>query len=309
MKFLLFLISLSWIYAQTYSAYMMVYFKEGAEELRFSVSDNGFEYLALNENNPVLSSKTIAATGGIRDPHIYRAVDGKTFYLVMTDMVAANGWDSNHGIVMLKSTNLIDWTFSRVDMHTAFPQQFGNVLNMWAPQTIYDAEKKKYMIYWSMHKEGDPNAIYYSYANDNFTALETVPERLFLPDSGSCIDADITYADGVYHLFFKNEQANAIQQAVSTSLTKGYKVNDTRHYSPTGRASEGPCVFRLNNENTYVLIFDQYTSNQYPFYESKDYLNFSLTTRRVTMNYQPKHATVMSITKEERDALVKKWGI
>ena len=46
--------------------------------------------------------------GGVRDPHILRCEDGKTFYMVVTDMVSDNGWDSNRAMVLLKSTDLVN---------------------------------------------------------------------------------------------------------------------------------------------------------------------------------------------------------
>ena len=55
------------------------------------MSDDGYNFKALNSNQPILSSEKITESGGVRDPHIMRANDGKTFYMVATDMVAAKG--------------------------------------------------------------------------------------------------------------------------------------------------------------------------------------------------------------------------
>jgi hypothetical protein len=301
------------ISAQTYSSYLFVYFtgNSGSQEsVRFAVSDNGFEYLALNNNEPILSSATISSTGGIRDPHILRGVDNKTFYMVMTDMKSANGWSSNHGIVMLKSTNLVDWTYSKVDIHVVFPK-FNGVNRMWAPQTIYDPEKKKYMVYFAMRSGDDQEVIYYSYANDDFTTLETSPEVLFIPENKlTCIDPDIILKDGVYHLFVTTQgNGTGIKQALSKSVSGGYKVENDVYIQPDTVALEGSCVFKLINEDTYLLIYDMNTSGKYQFTESKDLLTFKVTTRRVSHNFTPRHGTVMTITAEERERIVKKWGI
>ena len=64
------------------SAYLFVYFignKIGEEQIRFALSDDGFNYKALNDNQPVVNSKKISLSGGVRDPHILRCEDGKTF--------------------------------------------------------------------------------------------------------------------------------------------------------------------------------------------------------------------------------------
>ena len=79
------------------SAYLFVYFtgnRMSEEAVRMAVSLDGYNYKALNGNQPVLDSRVISSTGGVRDPHILRCEDGKTFYMVVTDMVSANGYTS-----------------------------------------------------------------------------------------------------------------------------------------------------------------------------------------------------------------------
>lgn len=50
------------------------------EAVRYAVSMDGYTCWALNDNEPVIDSKVISSTGGVRDPHIFRCEDGKTFY-------------------------------------------------------------------------------------------------------------------------------------------------------------------------------------------------------------------------------------
>jgi len=50
------------------------------------VSEDGFNYRALNNNEPVIDSKKISTSGGVRIPHILRGADGKAFYLLVTDL-------------------------------------------------------------------------------------------------------------------------------------------------------------------------------------------------------------------------------
>ena len=108
---------------EPYVAYLFAYFQGNhisQEAVCFAVSKDGYNFHALNGNKPVLDSKAISSTGGVRDPHILRAEDGKTFYMVLTDMVSANGWDSNRAMVMLRSTDLIHWTHSVVNIQKRF---------------------------------------------------------------------------------------------------------------------------------------------------------------------------------------------
>ncbi|WP_367868263.1 hypothetical protein [Pedobacter sp. WC2423] len=106
------------------TAYLFTYFtgNKGLEEsIHFAISNDGYTYRALNHNQPVISSAAISLTGGVRDPHILRGSDGKTFYMVVTDMVAAKGWDANRAMVLLKSADLVNWTSSIVNIQKRFP--------------------------------------------------------------------------------------------------------------------------------------------------------------------------------------------
>lgn len=63
-------------------AYLFTYFTGNhisQEAVCYAVSMDGYSYWALNDNKPVLDSKVISSTGGVRDPHILRCEDGKTF--------------------------------------------------------------------------------------------------------------------------------------------------------------------------------------------------------------------------------------
>lgn len=293
------------------SAYLFTYFtgnSRAGEAIRFAISRDGYHFSALNNNEPVILSEKISSTGGVRDPHILRGADGKTFYMVVTDMVSANGWNSNRAMVLLKSRDLVNWTSSVVNIQKRFP---GNedLLRVWAPQTIYDPVAKKYMVYWSMKHGKDPDKIYYAYANADFTGLETAPEQLFFsPANGACIDGDIVFKDGKYHLFFKTEGDGAgIKVAVSDRLTGGYKLID-KYVQQTKDPVEGAGVFKLNGKNEYILMYDVYTKGRYQFTRTTDLENFTVVDEEVTMDFHPRHGTVMSITATEAARLMKKWG-
>ena len=157
-----------------YVAYLFTYFHGNSveeEQICFSVSLDGYNYRALNNNRPVIDSKKISETGGVRDPHILRSQDGETFYMVVTDMTSSKGWDSNRGMVLLKSKDLVNWTSSTINIQKKYPGQ-EELKRVWAPQTIYDPEAGKYMVYWSMQHGNGPDIIYYAYANSDFTDLE-----------------------------------------------------------------------------------------------------------------------------------------
>lgn len=299
---------------QEYVGYLFTYFhgnnKEG-EQICFAVSLDGYNYRALNNDKPVISSEAISETGGVRDPHILRTRDGETFYMVVTDMVSANGWDSNRGMVLLKSNDLVNWTSSTINIQKRYPGQ-EQLKRVWAPQTIYDPHADKYMIYWSM-KHGDDglDIIYYAYANEAFTDLEGEPKQLFFPKDGkSCIDGDIVYKNGIFHLFYKTEgHGNAIKKAMTDNLTSGCWIEQPDEKQQTSHSVEGSTVVKLIGEEKYLLLYDVYGRGEYQFCESVDLDIFKLVDEKVSMDFKPRHGSVIPITQKELEAVTTKWGL
>lgn len=295
-----------------YIAYLFTYFTGNRieeEAVRFAISLDGYHYKALNKGLPILDSKKISSTGGVRDPHILRGQDGKTFYMVLTDMVSAEGWDANRAMVLLKSTDLIHWTSHVVNIQKRYPNQ-ENLLRVWAPQTIYDPQVQKYMIYWSMKHGDEPDKIYYAYANADFSDLESEPKQLFFPLNGkSCIDGDIVLKDSTYYLFYKTEgHGNGLKVAKTNALTSGKWEESLDYKQQTKEAVEGSCVFKLIGVDRYVLMYDVYGKGRYQFTKSTDLEHFSVIDDEVSMDFHPRHGTVIPITRTELNRLVDTWG-
>jgi arabinoxylan arabinofuranohydrolase len=293
-------------------AYLFAYFignDRGEEAIRFAISEDGFSYRALNNNQPVLDNQIISTTGGVRDPHILRGNDGKTFYMVVTDLfVLEMGW-KNYAMVLMKSNDLINWESSVVNIPEAFPEKFGDVWRVWAPQTIYDEEAGKYMIYFSMKQNDDPDIIYYAYANLDFTALESEPKQLFFnPTNNSCIDADIIEKDNKFYLFHKSESGNpGIKLAISEKLTEGYEIIGNERVDKETSNVEGSGIFKLNNSDEWILMYDVYSLGRYQFTKSSDLKNFTVIDEIISMNFKPRHGTVLPITLVEMKRLMDKW--
>ncbi len=308
-----------------YSAYLFVYF-EGAEgtrknqeQIRFATSPDAVRWKALNHNQPILNSDDITLSGGIRDPHILRSEDGNTFYMVVTDMsTATNGWKDNPGITMLKSTDLINWEHRIINLEKQYPAKFKNVQYVWAPQTIYDPKADKYLVYFTIkYRDDETLGFYGAYANKDFTALENEPVLMFTPKDGG-IDADIIYKDDMYHLFFKGNSKDrngkkaqsGIKQATAKTLQGPWKEHfeylDAYHNSQTN--VEGSSVFKLNDSDTYILMYDLYSSKRYEFQRSTDLHHFTNKPESFTKDFHPRHGCIMSITAEEAKRLNDKWG-
>ncbi|GFI00424.1 family 43 glycosylhydrolase [uncultured Phocaeicola sp.] len=294
-----------------YIAYLFTYFTGNhisKEAVCYAVSTDGYTYWALNDNKPVIDSKVISSTGGVRDPHILRCEDGKTFYMVVTDMVSGNGWDSNRAMVLLKSTDLVNWSHAVINMQKRYAGQ-EKLKRVWAPQTIFDPEVGKYMVYWSMKYGDGADVIYYAYANQEFTDLEGEPKPLFIPENKkSCIDGDIVFKNGIYHLFYKTEgHGNGIRVATTRSLTSGQWEEEPDYKQQTTDAVEGAGTFKLIGQDKYILMYDVYMKGKYQFTETTDLKNFKVIDGAVKMNFHPRHGTIIPITRAELKRITDKW--
>ncbi len=296
-----------------FSAYLFTYFKGNKvedEAICYAVSTDGYHYKTLNNNTPVIDSKKISSTGGVRDPHLLRAEDGKTFYMVVTDMTSSKGWDSNRAMVLLKSTDLVNWSSSVIHIQKKYAGQ-DDLKRVWAPQTIYDAAAGRYMIYWSMKHGDGPDIIYYAYANPEFTDLEGEPRVLFNPKNGkSCIDGDIINKNGLYYMFYKTEgHGNGLRLAITDSLASGKWIEQPGYKQQTRDAVEGSSTFKLINSDTYILMYDVYMKGKYQFTESRDLDVFKVIDQEITMDFHPRHGSIIPITARELKRLTDQWGL
>ena len=292
-------------------AYLFTYFNSNDpkdEQICYAISDDGYNYTPLNMGMPVIESDTIALTQCVRDPHILRCEDGKTFYMVVTDMRSAYGWSSNRGMVLLKSTDLVNWQHSTINFPTRYTKAWKNVIRVWAPETIYDRKAGKYMVFYSL-RTSDPKSydkIYYQYANEDFTDLEGEPQWLF--DAGNAtIDGDIVYneADQLYHLFYKQESGRGIYQAVAKNLTDKWQMLDG-NVEQTKEAVEGVGVCKAIDGKSWIIMYDCYGSGHYQFCKSTDLKTFEFVQNTATRGkFTPRHGTIIPITRAEKERLLK----
>jgi len=315
------------------AAYLMVYHKDEDHSLHFALSSDGYSFTDVNGGKPVIQGRDIAEQKGIRDPYIMRGPDN-LFYMAMTDLhiYAKNeglratewqrdgekyGWGNNSSLVLMKSSDLVNWSSTDLHVDQAFPG-FEEIGCAWAPEMIYDAQKKKLMVYFTMRFLNGNHCLYYSYVDDAFTKLETKPEPLFeYPKNISCIDGDIIQVGDKFHLFYvAHDGTPGIKQAVSDSLTSGY-VYDPAWCDLEPKACEAPNVWKRNGEDKWVLMYDSYGTepHNFGFRETTDFKTFTDLGRfnegvmKATNFFIPKHGAVMSLTAEEARQLADHWGL
>ncbi len=317
------------------SAYLMVFHQDADHGLHMAVSHDGYTFVALNGGLPVMAGDTIAEQKGIRDPHIYRGPDG-AFYLAMTDLhIFAReegkrdtewerdgelyGWGNNRGLVLMKSDDLINWkrTNLRID---AVSQELSEIGCAWAPETIYDPEAEKLMVYYTMRIGNGQNKLYYFYVNDDYDKMESLPELLFEYPDGvtTAIDGDITQYGDKYHLMYvAHDGTPGIKQAVADSPSGPWTYIDEWVDTEKG-ACEAPNIWMRNDgSGRWVLMYDVYSVNphNFGFLETSDFETFTDLGRfndgvMKTVGFEsPKHGAVVSITEDEARRLIERWGI
>ena len=309
---------------EPYSNYLFAYFPaNNNENIYYALSNDGYNFTPMNNGKRVVAADTVSIKKGLRDPHVLRAPDG-WFYMVNTDMKSAEGWASNRGMVLMKSRDLINWKHSTVHCPDKYKgKNFANVTRVWAPETIWDenyvnkdGSKGRPLVYYSLLTNDGTisyDKVFFNYANEDFTDLEGDPTHFF--DRGkSTIDMDIVYnpVDKLYHAFYKNEGDGGICKVQAQTLTSENGTKAPTWYKrsnalqQTTEAVEGAGVFKLINQNTWVLMYDCYNNGHYQFTSSTDLETFKFVQNTETKGaFTPRHGTVLPLTAQETAALMK----
>ena len=257
--------------------YLYCHMSDKGEWTAYAVSRDGYNYQDINDGKPIFDPAEHARIeGGTRDAYITRTHNGKGYIMVTTDMCVAKShkWD-NYGIDLLKSDDLIHWTY----------------------YSMLNRAEEKY------------DRMYYSYADKSFTKI-TTPKLLF--DWGyATIDADINFlkSDGLYHMLIKKEGGKpGIYTATSKHLNHGWgePVEDDYVSFEGKKNCEGSSAFQLMGDDTWRVAYIQYSDHpkHYRICKADKYLrNFSdpVDIKGVT---GPQHGSFMRITKKEYQRLL-----
>ncbi len=232
--------------------YIMGYFTESPEglanafSLHLASSCDGRNWSPLNGGRPVL----VPGIGerGMRDPFIFKKQDGQFI------VVATNMWNSE-SVMCYDSPDLIRFEAGRLLRLNS------SGMHAWAPEIIYDPERRQYAIFWSGNT--DRNRIYVNYTEDFLTVTE--PEVFFDPGY-DVIDASIAQHERGYCLSFKDErnpqqaprEGKRIKGASSISLEPG-SFNKAVYSKALGEPMiEGPVIIRALDEDKWYLYGDCY---------------------------------------------------
>lgn len=290
------------LYAQSDSVYLFCYFKGGGDGLHYAYSEDGYNWKAMF-NDSIVLKPTVSKDKLFRDPCIIKGADGK-YHMVWTV-----SW-ADKGIGYASSDDLIHWS----------EQQFIPVMahedsarNTWAPEINYDAKKKEYMVYWATTIAGrfpqkDTSAegrrynhrMYYVTTKD-FKSWSKA--KLLYEPGFSVIDATIVPNGKQYVMFLKNETRSPVEK----NLRVAYAKNITGPYSIAGPPitgnywAEGPTVLKIGDE--LIVYFDKYTTRKYGAVSSKDLVNWTDISDKISFPKGVRHGTALKISRYEFDKM------
>lgn len=324
-------------------AYLFTFFNDATHSLFMATSHDGYEFTAVNDGKPVIAGDSISEQHGIRDPHIYRGPDGK-FYMVLTDLHIYGqrdgirdtqwerpdeyGWGNNRGIVLMKSDDLIHWSHNMVRIDKLFPEKYSEVGCFWAPETIYDPEEDKMMVYFTLRERGEnlpggeprskKTRLFYAYTDPEFTTFVSEPKEFFVHPNPEIqiLDADIhPMPDGRYFMTYcSQESPGGVRFAISDKINRGYEFVD-EWIDDEPRSCEAPTTWKRIGEDKWVVMYDVFSINphNFGFVETSDFKTFTPIGRfnegpmKATNFQSPKHGAVIHITNEEATRLENHW--
>ena len=305
--------------ADSIGSYLFVTFRGEAtpmtEQIYFMVSEDGRDWQALNNADPVLISTV--GEKGVRDPFILRSPDNSTFYLIATDLSInlTHDWGraqtaASKSIVVWESPNLVNWSEPR--LVKVAPDSAGCT---WAPEAIYDEKRGEYMVFWASKTADDHFSKHRIWAAHTQDFKSFGEPFVYIEKPNTVIDTSIVRENGSYYRFTKDEKYKAITMETSANLMEGWQ--DVEGFSLAKLTGyEGPTCFMIQPAEgeqpaQWCLLLDWYSRGRgYQSYET-DHLsegNFIKATPMKFPFHPVRHGTVLPITQAEKARLLQQWG-
>lgn len=237
----------------TQSYWLYAGFKDpGDKGIWFSTSTDGLKWHELNNDQP-----WIALPEGMprmRDPFITK--DPRVGYHMIWTI-------GNQRLGYAHSNDLVHWSPPRtISVMADNP----HVLNVWAPEMIYDNKSKSWFIYWSSTVDGqfpetegqvknNKNHRIYYMTTDDFHEFSAV--KLFYDPGYPVIDATLHFENGKYTMIVKDERDIPLKKQLKLTTSENILGPWQPLSEPmTESWTEGPSIMKLADK--YILYFDHY---------------------------------------------------
>lgn len=301
--------------SQSDGGYLFVTFKGEqtpmTEQIYFALSKDGKDWMALNSANPVLVSEL--GEKGVRDPYLIRSHDGKKFFLIATDLsINLNGdWGravrgGSKSIVIWDSADLVTWSKPR--LVKVAPDDAGCT---WAPEAVYDAEKKDYLVFWASTTKRDNFAKHRIWASRTKDFHKFGDPIIYIEKPTTVIDTTIVRDGSTYYRFTKDELYKAITMESSDKLMGTWK--DVKEFSLAQlKGYEGPECYPMKSRPgeppTWCLILDYYSKGQgYQPFVTQDLASGQFKAGEgFSFPFRFRHGSIMPVSQKEYENLESK---
>lgn len=277
---------------------------ENGEQVYFSISQDGRNFVDLKEGYPILTSKR--GTEGARDPFLIRDEGNEKFYLIATDLNINKGlgWEvaqesGSLNIIVWESSDLVYWSEPRL-----LPIPLIDAGNVWAPEAIFDKNEGAFLVFWASKIKGK-HRIYAAYTKD-FT--EFSHPFVFVEKENDVIDTTVIEREGTFYRFTKDETTKRIIMEKSVALIGPYEEVSSPTLASV-KGVEGPQIYQVA-KNKWYLILDHFSAGTgYAIYVTED-LGHQDFVKMETEKYDfgsnlKRHGSVLPITGEEYERLQK----
>lgn len=279
-------------------AYVFTYFKGNGEDgLHLAWSRDGLKWEALNGDRPLLRPE-VGRDKLMRDPHVMLGPDG-LYHLVWT-----SSWTE---AVMGHATSkdLVHWSRQQAIAPFNDAPFLKDVQNVWAPETVYDAEQKRFIVFWSTtvtgrfpetQTDGEQGRNHRIYATTTKDFRAFTPARLFYDGGFNVIDATVVRDGKRYVLIVKDE---TVLPVAKKNLRVATSARAAGPYSPASAPitgdywAEGPSALKVADR--WVVYFDKYRDRRYGAVASADLKRWEDISEQVSFPPGARHGTAISV--------------
>jgi hypothetical protein len=273
--------------------FLFSYFKGHGDGLHLAWSEDGFSWMALNNDNPFVTPEA-GPEKLMRDPFVLPTADG-LFHLVWTA-----GW-KGRAIGYASSRDLVTWSPQQL---LAVMDHEPRAVNCWAPEIFYEETGAQFILYWASSipgrfpetdltgDDGLNHRMYYTTTRDFRSFSKT---RLFFDAGFNVIDATLARDGEYYLLFFKDETLNPCQKnirlAIGASIFGGFN-----NVSPPLTGSywaEGPSAIKIAGR--WIVYFDKYKLNEIGALCSTDLVHWNDISDQVHFPKGAQHGSVAKL--------------
>lgn len=272
--------------------------KNGETGVYLALSRDGRRWEALNNNQPWIRP---AHDGMLmRDPYLVQGPD-RAWHLLWTW-----GWNRKETGGALKigyssSKDLFEWTPQR---EIRVLEDEPTARNAWAPEAVWDARRKEWIVFWSTtipgrfpttEESGDSGYNHRLYAMTTRDWRTFSPARLWFDPGFNCIDATLVEHGKRWIMVFKDERRTPLQKRLRLAFAdspqgpwRGVTEPFTRDWV------EGPSVARIGG--AWWIYFDHYAKpRHYGAVRTRDWKIFEDVTAELTFPEDHRHGTVVKI--------------